>query len=104
LESTLCKDLGIKDFAQRDLFNGKINIQMGCYYLSKLKKNLNMEEPWWGLAAYNAGERTVRRWRKEASPQFTKGRVLQYKETLRYVRKIEILYNGLRLCRFLKMV
>jgi len=51
----ISQDLGIKDFAQRDLFNEEINIQMGCYYLSKLKKNLNMEEPWWGLAAYNAG-------------------------------------------------
>jgi len=92
------KELKMVEFIQEDLFNPTSNIQIGCYYLSKLKRRLQSNETWWVLAAYNAGEANVRKWKKDALPNQSKMEVIQFKETRHYVKKVELIHVALKIC------
>lgn len=69
-----------EDFVESDLTNGEYNIELGCAYLAYLLKSFSDETD--AIAAYNAGEGNVRRWKKE-------GAGVPFKETRDYVKRVE---------------
>ncbi len=66
-------------FRVSDLDDPEINVRYGAWYLRHLLDRYGDEST--ALAAYNAGQRNVDRWRAE-------GRAIQFGETRRYVERI----------------
>lgn len=71
-----------KRFGVKDPFDAEQSIQAGSLYLYKLLKEFKSKKL--ALAAYNAGEGTVRRYNKQIPP---------YPETQRYVNKVMNFYR-----------
>ena len=67
-------------FHTRDLYNPEINIRYGAWYLDNLFKKYGNERL--VLAAYNAGQGNVDRWRANGEP-------IQFAETRAYVEQVE---------------
>jgi len=71
-----------------ELFSPEINITIGSLYFSRLVSEFGSVSP--SLAAYNAGERTVRKWLKQfdhdSYDEFVED--IPYKETRDYVKRI----------------
>lgn len=67
-------------FHTRDLYNPEINIRYGSWYLDNLFKKYGDERE--VLAAYNAGQGNVDRWRANGEP-------IQFAETKAYVERVE---------------
>lgn len=92
----LSKELNIKP--QKELLkNPHINIHLGVYYLSKLKKEKFIETDVKLLCAYNAGITKTLSWKKKSDGRLTI-KDIPYPETRSYVRKV------LRVHRWLKKV
>ena len=71
------------------LTNPRINIQIGCFYLSQLMKRFN-GNIYHAIGAYNAGPGTMRRWRKQIKTQDIDFFLMKmpYKETAYYVQNV----------------
>jgi peptidoglycan lytic transglycosylase len=67
-------------FRVQDLYNPEINIRYGAWYLHHLMLKYGDEQT--ALAAYNAGQENVDRWR-------TAGIGIQFPETRAYVSRVE---------------
>ena len=67
-------------FVLSDLYNPEINIRYGAWYLHHLL--LKYKDERLALAAYNAGQENVDRWRAQ-------GEGVQFPETRAYIEKIE---------------
>ena len=67
-------------FRTNDLYNPEINIRYGAWYLQNLFAKYHSERL--VLAAYNAGQGNVDRWRAQ-------GRSIEFPETAAYVRRVE---------------
>jgi soluble lytic murein transglycosylase len=67
-------------FHTRDLYDADINIRYGAWYLHNLFRKYDSEQL--VLAAYNAGQGNVDRWRAN-------GQEIQFPETRAYVKKVE---------------
>jgi soluble lytic murein transglycosylase len=67
-------------FETGDLYNPEINIRYGAWYLANLFRKYRQERL--VLAAYNAGQGNVDRWR-------SKGQSIQFAETEAYVDRVE---------------
>jgi len=67
-------------FTTSDLLNPEINIRYGSWYLANLFRKYGNERL--VLAAYNAGQGNVDRWRAE-------GRPIEFPETRAYVKRVE---------------
>ena len=67
-------------FRTQDLFNPELNIRYGAWYLDNLFKKYGSESL--VLAAYNAGQGNVDRWRAN-------GEGIQFPETRAYVKRVE---------------
>jgi soluble lytic murein transglycosylase len=67
-------------FHTRDLYNADINIRYGAWYLHNLFGKYGSEKL--VLAAYNAGQGNVDRWRANGQP-------IQFSETKAYVKRVE---------------
>jgi soluble lytic murein transglycosylase len=67
-------------FRVSDLTDPELNIRYGCWYLQHLFEKYRDERL--VLAAYNAGQGNVDRWRAE-------GRGIQFRETKAYVERVE---------------
>src|SRR5205823_13463133 len=67
-------------FRTDDLYNPEINIRYGAWYLDNLFRKYGSERL--VLAAYNAGQGNVDRWRAQ-------GRSIEFPETAAYVRRVE---------------
>lgn len=67
-------------FHTNDLYNPEINIRYGAWYLKNLFQKYGTEEL--VLAAYNAGQGNVDRWRANGEP-------IQFAETRAYVKRVE---------------
>ena len=83
----LADELNLKNI---DLYAPNTNINLGCYYLSKLilkYKNINT-----ALCAYNAGPKNVDVWliNKKHSKDMLVIDYIPFKETRNYIRKINI--------------
>jgi len=66
-------------FQTSDLYNPELNVRYGCWYLRHLLDRYEDEEV--ALAAYNAGQANVDRWRRE-------GVGIQFAETRHYVKRV----------------
>jgi soluble lytic murein transglycosylase len=71
---------GGEGWHESDLVNPELNIRYGSWYLRHLLDKYGSEEL--ALAAYNAGQSNVDRWRDE-------GVGIQFAETRRYVARVE---------------
>jgi len=67
-------------FRVDDLYDPEINVRYGAWYLSHLLEKYRDERS--ALAAYNAGQDNVDRWRRS-------GRGIQFSETRAYVDRVE---------------
>ncbi len=67
-------------FKTKDLYDPEINIRYGAWYLDDLFKKYHSERL--VLAAYNAGQGNVDRWR-------SRGVGIQFPETVAYVKRVE---------------
>jgi len=67
-------------FHTSDLYNPEINIRYGAWYLADLYQKYGKESL--VLAAYNAGQGNVDRWRARGEP-------IQFPETKAYVSRVE---------------
>jgi soluble lytic murein transglycosylase len=67
-------------FRTSDLLNPEINIRYGAWYLHDLFAKYGSEQL--VLAAYNAGQGNVDRWRAKGEP-------IQFPETVAYVQRVE---------------
>jgi soluble lytic murein transglycosylase len=67
-------------FRVEDLYNPEINVRYGAWYLRHLFQKYGDEQD--ALAAYNAGQRNVDRWRQA-------GEGIQFSETRAYVSRVE---------------
>jgi soluble lytic murein transglycosylase len=67
-------------FQTSDLYNPEINVRYGSWYLRHLLTKYGDEKT--ALAAYNAGQRNVDRWRAA-------GQGIQFSETRAYVDRVE---------------
>ena len=65
---------------ERDLVNPELNVRYGSWYLRHLLDKYGNEEL--ALAAYNAGQANVDRWREE-------GGGIQFPETRHYVHRVQ---------------
>ena len=74
--------------SENDLFNPKINIEIGCMYLRYLLDKFSVLDT--ALASYNAGETRVRVWLNDSNySQDSKTLYnIPYKETKNYVKKV----------------
>ncbi len=81
----IAKAHGLEEY---DIFNERVNITFGCYYLKYLYDRFSLLET--VLTAYNAGEGTVRGWLndKELTDDGIALKEIPYKETREYVKKI----------------
>ena len=71
---------GGHDFRLSDLTNPEINVRYGAWYLRHLLDKYGDEET--ALAAYNAGQQNVDRWRAS-------GEGIAFAETRHYVKRVE---------------
>lgn len=71
---------GGKKFVLSDLYNPEINVRYGAWYLRHLLDRYKNERT--ALAAYNAGESNVDRWRRT-------GGGVRFPETRAYVSRVE---------------
>lgn len=81
--------IGIKDFSSANLFIPDTNIHIGCWYLSKLKKQFNGDITL-AITAYNGGSGRVQEWLKNEELSST-GKSLEkipFIETDKYVKKV----------------
>ncbi|MDQ3875057.1 MAG: lytic transglycosylase domain-containing protein [Actinomycetota bacterium] len=67
-------------FQVDDLLVPEINVRYGSWYLRHLIDRYGNQR--WALAAYNAGQRNVDRWR-------ARGSGIEFAETRRYVKRVE---------------
>ena len=76
-------------FDEKRLFEGEYNVRLGCAYLKYL---LERFEERTALAAYNAGEGTVRLWLKDGrySADGVTLDSIPYSETRQYLKKISL--------------
>jgi peptidoglycan lytic transglycosylase len=71
---------GGSQFRVDDLYDPEINVRYGAWYLRRLLQKYGDERT--ALAAYNAGQDNVDRWRRE-------GVGIQFSETRAYVKRVE---------------
>ncbi len=90
----IAEQLGIENFTIDMLYNEKINIEMGCWYLNNLntefKGNFQLV-----VAAYNGGPGNVKKWLKdeECSRDGVNLQNIPFKETNKYVKKVKLNYK-----------
>ena len=76
--------IGINDFSDNSLYDAKINLKIGIWYLSYLLSKF--DEEWQAIAAYNAGEGRVQTW---ITTQSLSRDNIPFPETKAYVAKVE---------------
>ena len=80
---------GIEDFDPADLHQPEVNIRFGCWYLAKLSQEFGHNLPL-VIAAYNAGEGTIRQWLESGKWDGTPDSLEQipFGETRQYVKNV----------------
>ena len=78
---------GGSNFVPSDLYNPELNVRYGSWYLRHLLQRYGQLET--ALAAYNAGQTNVDRWRRE-------GVGIQFAETRHYVKRVQELQHVYR--------
>jgi len=91
----IAQHMGMEDYEEDLLFDPKVNITMGIWYISWLESQFNKEIAQ-VLAAYNAGPNNVKRWLQTGVWDGTVEGLAQipYKETRKYVKEVLDQYNS----------
>ncbi|WP_242875943.1 lytic transglycosylase domain-containing protein [Cellulosilyticum sp. I15G10I2] len=88
------EEVAISNYSHETLFKPDINIQIGCWYISKLIRQYN-EDVDLALAAYNAGSGNIAKWRN--NPRYSQdGKSLSdmpFRETKLYVKRVKQHYK-----------
>ena len=90
----LRKEMGIKGDVSV-LKNPRVNIEVGVYYLAKLRREKWIESDIELLAAYNAGRGKALSWKRESGGRLTAEKI-PYKETRDYVVKVTRTHRWLK--------
>ena len=77
------------------LKNPRVNIEVGVYYLAKLRRERWIESDTELLAAYNAGRGKALSWKRESGGRLTAEKI-PYKETRDYVVKVTRTHRWLK--------
>lgn len=82
-----------KQYSRTELFNPKINIRLGSYYLKKMRDKYK-KHPVLFLAAYNAGHRQVSYWKRKHKPKEADIWIetLPWGETRNYIKNVISFY------------
>ncbi len=90
----ISEKLDIKNFDVNMLYNTDLNIRMGCWYINDLKKEFGADMKL-VLAAYNGGRGNVKKWlnNEENSKDGVTLYYIPFKETDKYVKRVEVYYN-----------
>ncbi|MDI6736461.1 MAG: lytic transglycosylase domain-containing protein [bacterium] len=95
----IASKLKLRPFTVSDLYDPEINIQIGLYYLAKLKKKFNGDLHL-TLAAYNGGLSNVKKWlsQKKISLPSSKEDMenIPFKETRQFVQAVMWNYQWLK--------
>ena len=89
----IAEKLGEEDFSEDELFEPKVNIRFGCWYLKYLLDTFSGNRKT-AVAAYNAGPGNVRKWLNDEN--YSKGGELDsipFKETAQYVERVQRAYD-----------
>lgn len=88
------EQMKVKNFNINMLYDEEFSIKMGCWYLDNLRREFgdNMELI---LAAYNGGRGNVNKWlnNKKYSQDGKKIDYIPFKETDKYIKKVQVNYN-----------
>lgn len=86
--------LNIDMFDESLLYNPDFNIQLGCFYFSKLYSDFNADINC-ALAAYNGGSGNVTKWisTNDAGEKFLDVNKIPFSETKNYVLRVKKTYN-----------
>ena len=82
--------VGVKDFTPIMLYNPKINIEFGCWYIKNLENEFKNKDN--AIAAYNAGRNNVKKWlvnKKYSTNGITLNKI-PFKETANYVKRVNL--------------
>ncbi len=86
----LADKMGFTNFDYAEIFDPETNIRIGCYNLNRLLNKYDGDETL-SLAAYNAGEGSVRKWlgNEKYSQDGKTLSEIPYKETREYVVRVK---------------
>lgn len=89
----IAEQMGLSEYTQDKLYQEEYNIKMGCWYLNNLREEFGDRDLY--VAAYNAGRGRVNEWLndKEYSKDGKKIDYIPYKETKKYVDKVNTYYK-----------
>lgn len=85
----IAEQMGLKGYTEDQLYESKVNIRMGCWYVGELehefKRNMVLL-----LVAYNAGRGQAKEWMEENSwdYDFNSPELIPYPDTREYVIKV----------------
>jgi peptidoglycan lytic transglycosylase len=91
----ICNALDIR-YSRWKMYNPRVNIRMGAYYLSRLIKRFDGNVSC-ALAGYNGGPVRVKRWMKKQKGKFDIDEFVEdipFRETRNYVKKVMKSYYG----------
>ena len=82
------EEIDIERYSHDNIFNEKLNLNIGCWYISKLKKQFD-DNLIYVLAAYNAGSGNVSKWISDEKYYDNFGNLdIPFPETKEYVEKV----------------
>mgnify|MGYP001004175521 CR=1 FL=1 len=89
----IASQLDVKDYQAKTLTDPEINIQFGCWYISYLLDRFSGNNEL-ALAAYNAGEGTIRKWIESGEIKWKGNEIksLPYPETEKYLVRVNRIY------------
>lgn len=87
------KEMNLKNYNNDLLFDIKVNINIGCWYLNRLRKQFSNIEV--VLAAYNGGSGNVSKWLK--NPNYSLDEItlekIPFEETSNFVKRVKRVYR-----------
>ncbi|MDD4295986.1 MAG: lytic transglycosylase domain-containing protein [Ruminiclostridium sp.] len=89
----IASQLDMKDYQDQTLTDPEINIRFGCWYISYLLDRFSGNNEL-ALAAYNAGEGTIRKWIESGEIKWKGNEIksLPYPETEKYLVRVNRIY------------
>jgi len=89
----IATQLDMKDYSIQLLTEPEVNVQFGCWYMSYLMERFKGNKEL-ALAAYNAGEGTIRKWIESGDIKWNGNEIksLPYEETEKYLIRVNRIY------------
>lgn len=90
----VAEKMGMNDYSSEKLFDPRVNISLGTWYLHDLYQSFNAN-PYAALAAYNGGRGHVKRWLDEGIWDGSRENLadIPFNETRNFVEKVEKAYG-----------